>query len=122
MTGFYYLTSPYTRYPGGIYAAHADCCREAGLLMRAGISFFSPIAQGHSIARWGDIDALNQRMWMAFDRPMMDAACGLIVLQLPGWEASDGVDEEIKIFSAAGKPIVYMMPGTVPALPSGDAP
>ena len=42
MTAFYYLASPYTRYPGGRYAAYADVCREGGLLMRAGISFFSP--------------------------------------------------------------------------------
>ena len=122
MTGFYYLASPYTNYPGGTYAAYADVCRESGLLMRAGISFFSPIAQGHSIARFGDVDALDQRMWMDFDRPMMEAACGLIVLMLLGWDVSAGVAEEIEVFRAAGKPIVYMTPGTVPELPSGDAP
>ena len=44
---------------------------------------------------------------MDFDRPMMDAACGLIVLMLPGWAVSARCShEEIEIFRAAGKPIV----------------
>jgi hypothetical protein len=40
----------------------------------------------------------------------MDGACGLIVVSATGWEDSYGIAQEIKVFRAAGKPILYVDP------------
>ena len=50
------------------------------------------------------------------DQPVMDAACGMIVLELAGWDKSVGLHHEINVFKAAGKPIVFMRLGEVPAI------
>lgn len=114
MTGFYYLGSPYSKYHGGLDAANTAVCIEAARLVRSGVSVFSPIAHTHPIAVIGGIDPFDADLWLALDRPMMDAACGLIALQMDGWLQSRGLAHEIDVFRAAGKPIVWMEPGTVP--------
>jgi hypothetical protein len=112
---FWYLATPYSKYAAGIEQAFIDACRETALLIRAGVPTFSPIAHTHPIAMHGDIDPLAHEIWLPADRPMMDAASGLIVCQMEGWEASYGIGVEIETFKAAGKPVVYMTPGVVPA-------
>lgn len=114
MSGFHYLGSPYSQFPGGLDAANTAVCIEAALLIRAGVSVYSPIAHMHAIALAGDIDPRDHELWMAVDRPLMGAAVGLIVLKIGGWLQSRGLVHEIDVFRAAGKPIVFMEPGTVP--------
>ena len=111
---YFYLASPYTRYEGGIEAAHRDICEQAALLVREGVPLFCPIAMTHPIAMHGGLDPLDQDMWLEAERPLMDAACGLIVCMLPGWEDSYGIECEMKHFEKAGKPIYFMQPGVVP--------
>lgn len=116
MKSFYYLASPYSRYPAGIEQAFRDACRETGLLIRAGIPVFSPIAMTHPVAMVCGMDPLDHSIWLAADRPMMDAAEGIIVCQMEGWEHSYGIAEEIKVFKAANKVVIYMVPGVLPEI------
>jgi hypothetical protein len=113
---FYYLASPYSKYPKGIVAAFEKICQEAALLVRHQIPVYSPIAHTHPIAIHGDIDPFDHSIWLEADRAFMDAACGLIVCQMEGWEVSYGIGVEIRHFEKAGKPIYYMAPGIVPDL------
>lgn len=110
MTGFWYMATPYSKWPAGIDAAFEMACREAARLLKAGITVYSPIAHTHPIAKLGGIDPLSHEIWLAADRPLMDAARGLIVVRAHGWEDSYGIGEEIKVFRAAGKPILYVDP------------
>lgn len=114
---FWYLATPYSKYHLGIEEAFRDACRQTALLIRAGVPTFSPIAHTHPIAIHGDIDPFAHEIWLPADRPMMDAARGLIVCKMDGWAQSYGVRVEIQTFEAAGKPVVYMEPGEVPTLP-----
>ena len=112
---FWYLASPYSKYPLGITAAHFHVCQQAALLIRSGVPVYSPIAHMHPIAQFGDIDPFDHDIWLPVDRHMMDAAGGLIVLKMEGWSRSYGMAEEMKHFAAGGyKPIVFMDPGVVP--------
>jgi hypothetical protein len=111
---FWYLGSPYTKYPLGLEAAYQAALTARGLLVRAGIPSFSPIASTHNVAVACGIDPLDWHLWMADDRPFVDAASGLIVLMISGWEESTGLTEERRLFAEAGKPIVFMQPGIVP--------
>lgn len=114
MSGFYYLGSPYSKYPDGIAVAFLRACEAAGLLMKAGVAVFSPIAHSHSIASLCEMDHCDHTIWLPADKPLMDAAKGMIVLKLAGWEDSVGLTYELMEFTSAGKPIVFMTPGEVP--------
>jgi hypothetical protein len=111
---FWYLATPYSKYHGGIYEASRAASREAAVLIRAGVPVFCPIAHSHPIAINGGLDPLDHKIWLPACQPMMDAAGGLIVCMLSGWQESVGVEHEICVFEGQDKPIVYMTPGVVP--------
>lgn len=120
MSGFWYVATPYSKYPRGQTEAFRMACRQAGLLIHAGIPCFSPIAHAHYIALACGLDPLDHTIWMAADAPLMDAARGLIVVKAEGWNQSIGVRTEIRAFEQAGKPVVYMSPGIVPDVLAWD--
>lgn len=109
MSGFIYLASPYSRYPGGIDAAHAEVCQIAAALFRAGTLVYSPIAHTHAIAKTGGLD-LGFEQWAAFDEAMIAASDGMIVVKMDGWQDSAGIAAEIAICKRLGKPVQYMDP------------
>ena len=112
---FHYLASPYSKYPLGKEAAYIEACRQMALLLRAGVHCLSPIAATHGAATHGDIDPdISNPMWMELDHAFMEASDGMIVCMMTGWNESVGVAKEIEWFERAGKPIVYMLPGSVP--------
>lgn len=104
---FYYLATVYTQHPEGIDAAHMDACKASAQLMSAGVPVFCPIAHSHYVAAHGELDPLDHELWMRADAPMMEAAGGLIVVKMPGWETSRGIAEERRSFAAAEKPILF---------------
>lgn len=114
MTSFFYLATPYSKYHAGIEQAFRDACREAWLLIKAGVPVFSPIAHTHPIAMSCGVDPLDHSIWLPADQAMMDAASGIIVCKMDGWEHSFGIAEELKVFKAANKPVIYMVPGVLP--------
>jgi len=106
--GYFYLASPYTKYPSGIEDAFAEVCCAAAWCLKNGIIVYSPIAHTHPVADFGGLDHFDHDMWMAFDRPMMEAAKGIIVCMMPTWELSRGIDIEIAQFKNAGKAVYYL--------------
>ena len=109
-SGFWYLATPYTKYPLGLDAAWRAACMAAGNLVKLGVPVFSPIAHSHPIAEISDIKKKDHGIWLPVARPMMDAAFGMLILTLPTWQTSFGINEEIKIFDAACKPIEEIDP------------
>lgn len=107
---YFYLATPYSKWKGGIEDAFELACRETARLVKAGVPVYSPIAMTHPVAKHGGMDPLDHSIWLPADRPMMDAAAGLIVLRAEGWEQSFGIAEEIKVFHAAGKPVMFIDP------------
>ena len=102
---FYYLATVYTQHPDGLDVAHMDACKAAAQLMAAGVPVFCPIAHSHHVAAHGELDPLDHDLWMEADRPLMDAAGGLIVVKIPGWETSRGIAYERRAFE--GRPIIF---------------
>lgn len=105
---FWYLGSPYSKYPEGKAAAFARVCENAGYLIKAGVPVFSPIAHSHWIALFGHIDPDDHAIWLPADEPFMVAAKGMIVLKLEGWDTSFGLSCEIPHFRHTGRPVVFM--------------
>ena len=111
---FWYLATPYSKYPKGIEEAFMVACRAAADLIRAGVRVYSPIAHTHPVAIHGGIDPYAHEIWIPADMPFMRAAHGLIVLRAEGWEVSHGIAIEIAGFQKLNRPIVYMDEGAVP--------
>lgn len=111
---FFYLATPYSKYPGGLQAAFDMACEQTALLVKAGIPVFSPIAHTHPVAMIAGMDPLDHTIWLPCDQPMMDAASGIIMVRAESWEKSYGMKVELETFTAAGKRVVWMDPGVVP--------
>lgn len=119
--GFWYLATPYTKYPAGHEMAFRDASFVAGLLLSSGVPVFCPIAHTHPIAQYGNIHPTNANdpfFWLRLDRHMMDAACGIIVAGLDGWSESYGVNYEIGVFHMADKPLLLLDIDAEMSLPS----
>jgi hypothetical protein len=107
-SGFWYLATPYSKWPEGTDNAFVEAGRVAGILIRAGVSVFCPIVHTHPIAAFGNIDRFDHAIWIPADEPLMCAARGLIVCKMPGWEDSKGISMEESFFAGMGKPTVYL--------------
>ena len=107
---YWYVGSPYSKYPDGIEMAHREICRIMGEFAKAGIPAYSPIAHTHPIAMAANLDPFDHQIWLPFDEPMMTGAKGLIVVKMAGWESSFGLRQEMIYFESARKPIRYLDP------------
>lgn len=106
----WYLASPFSRYPGGIDKAAEDVARIAGGLIRRGVSLYCPIAESYFIAKVAGLDQMDHSIWLPFDKPKMDRCDGLLVCAaMPGWAESYGISVEIDEFTAAGKPVRFLV-------------
>lgn len=108
MSGLWYLATPYTRYEGGLSSACGHACKAAAVMIERGFRIFSPIAHSHMIAVRSNLDPLNHDLWLDQDQPFMDAACGLFVVRMTGWNDSAGVTKEIAEFRRQGKPVYFL--------------
>ena len=111
--GFWYLATPYSRYPRGMSSAAFDAASIAGRLMLRGVQVYCPIAHGHAIAGACSALPLDHEFWMAACRPFMEASHGLIVATMDGWHESRGVIEETDWFEEQGKPSHLIDPLTL---------
>lgn len=111
--GYWYVGTPYSKYAGGIEAAFKAACEITGRLIVKGIPVFSPIAHSHPIAEHAGIDPMSHAIWLEADRPLMEAAHGMIVVMLPGFAESHGVAHEVEYFTKAGKPVYWLDPGAL---------
>jgi len=106
--GFWYLATPYTKYESGLQIAFFHACDAAGELLKRGVHCYSPIAHTHPVAIYGGLNPLDHETVMALDAHFMDAAAGLLIVKMPGWDESRGIAIEIDVFKAAGKPVQYL--------------
>ena len=110
--GYWYMATPYSKSPLGLDGACEAACLLAGACFRRGLHVFSPIAHNHSIAVACDIDP-RDNLWMNADRPMFEAAHGLLVMAMDGWRDSVGIKEEIEWAHELKKPRFLIDPVTL---------
>ena len=105
-----YLASPYS-HPDPAVRKQRFCtaCRVTAELLRAGQLVFSPIAHSHGIAEHNL--PCTWSFWEPFDRWFLERCDELVVLMLDGWQESVGVQAEIQLAHALGKPVRYITPG-----------
>ncbi len=119
-TGFWYLASPYTKYPAGEDAAFQAVAEQAALLLEAGVFAVSAITHSHPIYRARPSLGGAWETWAELDRRMIRASTGMIVCKLDTWEESKGIAAEIEFAESIGRRVVYMTPGEFPNLHAPD--
>lgn len=110
---FWYLATPYAKWPGGRDDAFAHAAALAGRILKKGIGVFSPIAHSHPLHINAPSLPDDHDFWLDFDKRFVDVAHGGFVADLPGWEESRGVTQEIEWFQKAGKPLMLLDPVTL---------
>ena len=106
--GFLYLASPYSKYPAGMEQAFRDAAVAAAWLLRRGVHAFCPITHSHPIATYGALPLADHGFWLPAAWPMMNAARGIVVCQMPTWDQSFGIQHELDVFRFANKPVEYL--------------
>ena len=107
---YFYLASPYSKWSEGLDDACRVISEIAGRLIQHGLPVFSPIAHSHTICAAAKMDFLSHDVWLPADKPLVDAAAGLIVADMGFWETSHGVRKEIEWFRKAEKPCWLLDP------------
>jgi hypothetical protein len=104
----FYIAAPYTHTNPDVVqfrirSVNAFCAD----LFAKGVHLFSPLSMCHPIAMSHNLptDALY---WHAYNRKMCNLCSHLVVLMLPGWQESLGVQCEIDLFFTSKKPIIYV--------------
>jgi len=116
--GFWYIASPYSKYPSGPVQAFVDVCHVGGWLINQGVHIFVPIAHSHPLAMWGDVNPQTHAIWLEQDFAIAHYAVGMCIVKMPMWESSFGISEERKLFASLHKPEVFL---TWPLPDGGDA-
>ena len=93
---YYYLATPYSKYPGGPEAAFQMACRQAAILIKAKIPVYCPIAHTHPIAVQNDMDPFDHGIWLPAGVPQP------IVRKIYGEVAKAVATAEVKKMLADG--------------------
>ena len=105
----FYLCSPYTHADRNVREYRfREACRAAAALLRRGVPIFCPIAHSHVIARYGV--PTTWEFWQHVDREYLRHCQALIVLRLPGWRDSVGVQAERELARRWGIPVIEIDP------------
>lgn len=106
-TNFYYIASPYSA--ANVARRMLNFTRTEGFLawaLKRELVVFSTIVHTHSIAGHYELPK-DAKFWQNYNEAMLRAAGGMIVLCIPGWDGSVGVDMEIKFCEREHIPIWY---------------
>ncbi|MCX7801381.1 MAG: DUF1937 family protein, partial [Fimbriimonadales bacterium] len=104
-----YLASPYSHPdPAVREARYQAACRATAALLQAGWVVFSPIVHSHPLVKFALPTGWD--FWERIDRDYLARCDEVVVLTLPGWEASVGVREEVRLARELGKPVRYLAP------------
>lgn len=108
-----YLASPYSaKTQDGLidevmqHKRYMEACIAAGFLMIKGDLVYSPIAHWHMIDKMFP-GQIGWEDYLAADCKMIELCRELHVLQLDGWELSQGVKLEIAYAKLKNKPVKY---------------
>jgi nucleoside 2-deoxyribosyltransferase len=99
-----YLAAPYSHPDPEVKKWRLETVAKiACALFKRGIWVFSPLTHNMTI----DVNGINGtwQQWGEFDLEMLSRCDKLIILKLPGWEESKGVQDEVEYAKKLGLPI-----------------
>ena len=104
-----YIASPYSHEDPAVRQARFEAaCRMTAELIRQGKPAYSPVVHSHPLCHYGL--PLCWDFWQRHDLRFLEMCSEVVVLKLPQWEKSVGVNAEIAAARAMGKPVTFMEP------------
>ena len=105
-----YLASPYSHHDPEVQEVRYKwACHAAGYLISKGLTVFSPIAHGHSIATGfglpGDWD-----QWKKIDQIVLPMCDRMVILAIDGWKDSKGILAELQMFKPLNRSLALLRP------------
>lgn len=101
-----YLASPYSHPdPAVREQRYEQVCEATAALIRQGWSVFSPIVHSHNLVKYGL--PTEWSFWQRMDSEMLAQCKMVVVLALPGWDESEGVQAETHIARHLDIPIRF---------------
>ena len=102
-----YLACPYQHEDPIIKALRLDIVTEVAALFHSkGQYVFSPLTHNHPLIQKGIAQTWDT--WRHFDLELLERCDKLLVLSLPGWEISKGVEAEITHANNLNIPIEFL--------------
>jgi hypothetical protein len=106
-----YLASPYAHPEAAIQEWRASmAARAAAVLIARGHLVISPIAHGHAIVQQDVLRQISGERWYEYGFELLRRCEQLWVLELAGWQESQGVQREIEIARSKGIPLTSIDP------------
>jgi len=106
-----YLACPYSHSDEKIMQERFEAVnKKAGELMIEGHIVFSPISHSHPIQQTMGEDTGNLDFWMKQDMPFVESCDELWVMDIDGWDISEGVLREIAAAEKLGMDVWWTRP------------
>lgn len=106
----YYLASPYSHRNAHVQEIRYQQVSYAAALLNAeGYRLIEPIGMCHGQSLRYKLPT-GYEYWQSRDRELIARSDGIIILDLPGWSSSVGVQDEIKYAAKLEKDIVHVHP------------
>lgn len=103
-----YVSAPYSHANAKMVEARMDLfCLAVSRLIPRGLATISPL-YNHYVLRIAPELGKDWAAWKEYSKTLVLQAQRLIVLQMEGWEKSEGVAEEMKLATKHGIPITYI--------------
>jgi hypothetical protein len=104
---FWYLASPYSK-RRDLDAAAMEVIDISTDLEQLSVANFAPIPTLHDVARTAGIDPRDDQFWKEVLEPWLRKAHGCLVAMMDGWDRSNGVTHERRVFTAFDRPVLYL--------------
>jgi len=102
---FAYLASPYTHSnPRIVETRYLQALHATHLLLAQRTPIYSPIVHCHHLAHTNNLPT-DADFWLWYNKNMLACARKLLVLKLPGWRESKGVEYEMEFAKELSLPL-----------------
>lgn len=104
-----YLACPYAHPDSNVqHRRYTQVTARAAELMRKGHVVYSPITSMHFLSQHHAFPGEGNDFWLRHDLAILARCDKLLVLQLEGWEQSEGLRREIEFATEKNIPIEYI--------------
>ncbi len=108
--GFIFLASPYSHPLSEIRQRRYEAAERACLnYFERGSAVYSPIVHWHPISLKNNLPSIFEN-WTVMNDPLIEQCRSFHILELDGWLTSAGVEHEISVALAVGKPCYVVSP------------